>query len=572
MTIGPVLATGTVSRSFGQGYVLFEIDGTQPEEGFGQSVAGLGDVDGDRVPDFAVGATTTLIALAISAPGTVRVYSGATGLQLLAVSGPGGQFGWSLAGTGDVNGDLVPDFIVGEPVDSYGGEAIVFSGADGAALLTLEAPPAPVPNPVNYFGLSVAGPGDVNGDGVPDLLIGAPLAAPGGVYFVGQAIAFSGTNGAILWTFNGSYEGERFGWSVAGAGDLDGDGKADLLVGEAPYFFTGAVGVVRAFSGGNGAPLLFILGTSGNDQFGASVGGVGDVTGDGIADFVVGATFADPGGIENAGSATLVSGSTGAPLASSGGSGAHDHFGCSVAGIGDVSGDGTPDYLVGAPYADPTGIADAGRASLLSGAGGAPLLAFEGAAPGEWLGLSVSGVGDLDDDGVPEMLIGAPQPLPALGGSLPPGQAKVLSAVGIPTGSSTFGMGCPGAGSIVPTITTFGGAPSTSAGNPRFALYLSKALGSTTAILLLGLSPLTPPLSLDPLGSPGCSLLVFPDFTFPLATSGSGAGAGKAVVPLPVPPDASLSGAELFFQWYVSDPGPGLLPGVTTQGLHLVLL
>ncbi|HKB16072.1 MAG TPA: VCBS repeat-containing protein, partial [Planctomycetota bacterium] len=339
-----------------------------------------------------------------------------------------------------------------------------------------------------------------------DVLIGDPFFDTFNFADGGRAVALSGATGTVLFTFDGIQNGGWRGMSVAGPGDLDGDGVPDLLVGcanevaGAPGFGSG---VGRVFSGATGVQVL----------------AVSDPT---------------PG----------------------------EHLGWSVAGTGDADGDAVPDLLLGAPDSDPAGSVDAGRAVLFSGSSGSVLASFTGSGGGDLLGRSVAGAGDVNADGFADFALGIPGADPA--GVVNSGQARVISLVGIPAGSSLSGAGCPGTGGTVPLLKTIGGIPSP--GNAEFALTLSRALGGASTLLLVGTSPLALDLAL--LGLPGCTLLLLPQFAFPLTTGPSGIG----VFPAPVPPDPSLVGGIARFQWYVADPGPGALPGAMTQRLDVLVV
>ncbi|HET6204542.1 MAG TPA: VCBS repeat-containing protein [Planctomycetota bacterium] len=345
--VARVVAGGTGAR-------IWNLAGTAAGEMFGWSVAGAGDVNGDGKADLVIGSLCASSG-GIAGAGRATVVSGATGGVLHAFDGTaaGDNFGWSVAGVGDVDGDGVPDVASGSPPGNY---VRVFSGATGALLLQL--------NGSGSFGI-VAGLGDVNGDGHADVPVGAWLAGPG------QAFVFSGVGGAILHTFNGSFPGDRFGGALAGAGDVDGDSVPDLLVGAgtaSPGGFIWA-GQAKLFSGATGALLRAFDGSSPGDGLGWSLAGLPDVNGDGVRDVLVGAHqggnagFGVPAG---PGYARIFSGASGAPLYTATGGATGDAFGRFLAGAGDANGDGVGDFAVGAHSADPGGVAEAGEVELLS--------------------------------------------------------------------------------------------------------------------------------------------------------------------------------------------------------------
>ncbi|MBL8746524.1 MAG: FG-GAP repeat protein [Phycisphaerae bacterium] len=381
--------------------------GTKADARVGSSVSGAGDVNGDGFDDVIVGAPTENNASGVTT-GVARVYSGRTGAFLRTFYGDsaGDQFGWSVSGAGDVNNDGIPDFIVGAPQDDNtgtdSGSARVFSGANGAILYTFNGDSAD-----DRFGLSVSGAGDVNNDGFDDLIVGAYQDDNTGADS-GSARVFSGATGAILYTFNGDAAGDRFGWSVSGAGDVNGDGFDDVIVGARFNDSNGTdSGSAQVFSGATGAVLYTFNGVGAGDLFGWSVSGAGDVNGDGFADLIVGAPFHDANGA-NSGSARVLSGADGAVLHTFVGDAVGDNLGSSVGGAGDVNGDGFADLIVGVPLADNNKNINSGSARVFSGADGAILYTFNGDAGNDQFGLSVGGAGDVNNDGFDDLIVGTP--------------------------------------------------------------------------------------------------------------------------------------------------------------------
>ena len=160
--------------------------------------------------------------------------------------------------------------------------------------------------------------GDVNGDGVPDFIVGAYRDDPvGGGTDAGSAYVFSGADGNLLYQVTGDTAGDLFGYSVSIAGDVNGDGRADFIVGayrDDPIGGGTDAGSAYVFSGPDGSLLYQLTGDTAGDHFGYSVSGAGDVNGDGRADFIVGAIGDNPGGLTNAGSAYVFSGADGSLL------------------------------------------------------------------------------------------------------------------------------------------------------------------------------------------------------------------------------------------------------------------
>ena len=390
------------------------------EAGFGTSVAKVGDVNGDGKADFLVGAPGHT-ADGNPRQGRAFVLSGADRSLLYRVNHPEPQanahFGQAVAGTGDVNGDDIPDLLVGAPEQTVKGNdrqgrAFVFSGADGRLLYSLDTP---TPQSDAVFGFSVADAGDVNGDNIPDLLIGAPGQDTPDMSKRGQAYVFSGADGRPILTLRyPKFEGSGFGLSVAGAGDVTGDGIPDFLVGMPGL---GRVGRALVLSGADGS-LVHILNAEQAPEerafLGSAVAGVGDVNGDGVPDLLVGAPFLPTGEYVSfifGGGAFVFNGATGQLLYQVENSAPENNadFGSAVAGLDDVNGDGIPDLLVGAPGRE-TDDAPEGKVVIASGADGRELLVLRN--PGRQalahFGRSVAGIGDVNDDGVPDLVVGVP--------------------------------------------------------------------------------------------------------------------------------------------------------------------
>jgi hypothetical protein len=257
----------------------------------------------------------------------------------------------------------------------------------------------------DHFGRSVSGAGDVDGDGYDDLIVGANWNDAGGAD-AGRAYVYSGQTGNLIWAFTGEAAGDWFGISVSGAGDVNNDGYDDLIVG-AVYNNAGGDKAGRAYvySGQTGNLIWTFTGEAARDYFGRSVSGAGDVDNDGYDDLIVGAIYNDAGG-DKAGRAYVYSGQTGNLIYTFTGEAAGDALGYSVSGAGDVNSDGYHDLIVGANWNDAGGT-DAGRAYVYSGQTGNLMYTFTGEATGDAFGWSVSGAGDVDNDGYHDLIVGA---------------------------------------------------------------------------------------------------------------------------------------------------------------------
>ncbi|MCE9596040.1 MAG: integrin alpha [Planctomycetes bacterium] len=378
---------------------LYTLLGDAADDEFGWSVAGAGDVNKDGYADIVVGARYADVN-GVNA-GLVRVFSGKTGVTLYNWKGSKAydHLGTSVAGVGDINGDGFADIAVGadgtDPNGSASGSVVIYSGKNGLVISTVNGAAAN-----DIAGTSVSALGDINGDGTPDFVVGAPWNDNGNGVDSGSARVISGKTGTVLFTFLGDATSDYFGMTVAGAGDVNNDGKTDVMVG-APYGdgATGsASGYARVFSGANGAVLYTKRGDTAGDNFGASLSGAGDVDGDGWGDFIVGALYDDPTGVSS-GSATVFSGKTGSVIHKLVGDAATDLFGSSVGTPGDVDHDGFSDLIVGITWDDNTGI-NAGAVRVFSGFDGQVLFTLNGGAASEQFGYQVASVGDVNNDGV----------------------------------------------------------------------------------------------------------------------------------------------------------------------------
>lgn len=304
---------------------------------FGASVASCGDLDGDGRTD-----------LAIASPGEGRVdlYSSRTGERLRRLLPPREdlRFGEEIANAGDVDADGHDELIVGAPGSSH---AYVFSGKDGKVLLALDNGAES-----SRFGRAVAGGGDLDGDGHPDVLVGAPNEGQSG-----SVRAFSGRDGHRLWPdWSAGLADKRYarvGISIAVLEDLNGDTRAEVLVGADGVDARGRAVVL---DGRDGTRRWSIEGLKPiAARFGSSVAALDDVDRDGVRDLAIG----DPNDSEAMakdehdfmprgqapGTVYVVSGSTGRRLWTASGDEQHDCLGFCVANAGDIDGDGTSDVI-----------------------------------------------------------------------------------------------------------------------------------------------------------------------------------------------------------------------------------
>lgn len=421
MTFGMLAAPGTVAAA------TITLDTPNPKSGgyFGNDVAAIGDVNGDGISDALVGAPRE-DAGALFQAGRAYVFSGATGNLLYALTSPNasatGVFGNRVAAAGYIDGDNVPDFMVAA-TDEAGtvlnqGRVYVFSGDDGDLIHTLDTP-----YPAGEFGSALAAAGDVNADGTDDLIVGAwfedPLSAPGSE---GAAYVFSGASGDTLYRLISPTPApfSGFGISAASVDDVDGDGRNDIVVGAIQEDSGTGAGRVHIFSGADGS-WVTTLNTpdASNGQFGISVAGVGDIDGDGHGDVLVGASLEDAGNTDT-GRAYLFSPAADSLLLTlvSPQNQFSGEFGATVAGIGDINGDGIGDLAIGAPD-ETAGSSARGFVHCLDGTNGDSLLSF-GPPNGEVNALFGSALDATPDDSTsgPTIVVGAyntAAPYPAAG-------------------------------------------------------------------------------------------------------------------------------------------------------------
>lgn len=295
------------------GLPIWTFSGSRGYDYFGLSASGVGDVDADGFDDVAVGAPGKDDNG--SSSGEVKIFSGRDGTEIRSIDGDtsGDQFGWFLSDAGDVNCDKFPDMIVGAPTADLPGRtdcgmARVISGKDGAILHTFYGDGTD-----DHFGWCVSGAGDVDRDGYSDLIVGAYRNSQNGTH-AGMARVYSGQTGAVLYTWLGGAAGDELGWSVRDAGDVDADGHGDVLVG-ARYDDTAHLDAGKAvlYSGATGQPIATFLGATVGAQMGFSVGGAGDVDADGYADIILGAAFDSTPGTDAGGAFVISIGGTGNP-------------------------------------------------------------------------------------------------------------------------------------------------------------------------------------------------------------------------------------------------------------------
>jgi len=402
------------------------LESDQTEAQFGVSVACAGDVNGDGYADLIAGAR--YYDKGQTNEGAAFMYQGSSAglnpvpISVLESNQGDAWLGSAVAPAGDVNGDGFSDVLVGSYTFDHGqtDEGSVFVWLGKGRGVDSSAPQSMYPEqPYSEFGFSVSDAGDVNGDGFGDVIIGAPLFDNGqsdeGAVFIYHGSVAGLTAPLII---ESDHENAELGKSVANAGDTNGDGYDDVIVG-AVYFSNGQLYEGAAFifygspSGINANAKTTLEINQANAWFGRSVDGAGDVNGDGYGDVLVGATEYD-NNEENEGAVFLFHGSqTGIninPAQMFECNNGAAHLGYAVAGAGDVNADGFDDILLGAPLFT-NQQSNEGAAFLYYGsqqAGLANPVVFEGDLADAQMGFSVSSAGDINGDGFIDILIGSP--------------------------------------------------------------------------------------------------------------------------------------------------------------------
>jgi VCBS repeat protein/FG-GAP repeat protein len=513
---------------------------------FGLRIANAGDVDADGTDDVIVAETD--YTGRSHKQGRVSVFSGATHALIRSHLGPQAddEFGISVTGIGDVNSDHCSDYAIGaDDFSSNGlnsnGRVTVFSGKDGSVLWSVDGT-----STAQHLGTVVVGIDDVDGDKKPDLLIGDMWNSKAYVY---------SSNGTLIYTLQGASGSFQWCTSAAACGDLDGDGVRDFVIGDPYYTPTSTFpypGAAHAFSAKTGTELFLFAGQNG-DQLGRHVAGLGDIDGDGIPDLAMSNDSAAGTGVYR-GSVIVASGADGSKIWSNEGEQDWEQIGSALIGLGDFDRDGVDDYAVGAMYG---GLNGQGLVRIYSGATGGKIFEWVGTTTtltrNNLLGSALA-AGDFNHDGIADLVTGDAlfdqyDPVTAIWSRT--GGAFVY--YGCPAYEEIYGAGWPGKNGV-PSLYTW---ENPVVGGP-LDVYVGNSLGSRTiALLFVGLAEANIPTG------KGGTLLVDPALYLTVPVDAAGTTLSGQL-----PNDPSLYFADLYLQAIESDPYASRGTSFTA-GLHL---
>lgn len=516
--------------------IMETLSGTVVDDSFGRALDNAGDVDGDGIDDLIVGSPT-----ASSDNGSVRLFSGRTGdLIHLFTGSTNAQLGYAVAGIGDMNGDgrsEVAFSAIGESkfeggVFSYD-PVRIWDQAAGAYLFTYWS------SDNDDAGYALSGGGDGNGDDLPDLLIGAPLYDTSTLSNAGRVYRLQIAGGVPLVTImrTGDQAGQQMGFDVAWVGDVLGNGIDHFAV-SSPFRdeigLPGApdVGRVHVLDG-HGNQLWTNKGPNqASGLFGFSVGGGKDLTGDGLPDVVIGAPY-----YGNNGRVAVYHGPNGAFFGAREGDSSGDLFGWDVAVIDRT---GVNSILVGAPGdGEGGGLTDPGVVHRLSSSASLPTVwSYTGDASLGHLGLAIAVLRDMNFDDGEEFAVG--QPFPFLPVTNTPGRVQMFCGLNQSAAWSNYGVGLPGTLGV-PTLVAQSNPliPSTT------PVHFSNSLGATTfGVVFYGFQTATLPFK-------GGFLQVTPSFlfNFPMLPPQG------VTINVPAADDHSYIGLRIYFQGAQLDPG-----------------
>jgi hypothetical protein len=539
--------------------VLWSRSGSSNLGLFGISVATAGDLDADGRADIFVGASSEA-----SLDGRVYAISGSTGAVLWQFTSSefDSELGSSVATLGDVDGDGVSDVIAGAPgASSNVGSVTVLSGLSGQVIWSVGG--ASVSAATQNLGYFCVGIGDVDADGAEDAWVNS-------LYFGTQGVIFSGRTGAIIRTHD-SFNSRPGVQRACGIGDRNGDGADDYvfaspeesrpLIGE--YF-----GSITVTSGRTGLPFFSVEGEfalNGQASFGLTLDCFGDMNGDGYRDFILGDPAWDFGvPFLNAGRALVISGADGQTLATYGSSTSGREQGRAVGALGDVTGDGFGDFHVTGRFFVPTPAISLRGIDIVDGRTGQVVRTFySDLNTNLLLGGDLARTGDFNGDRIPDVAAGVPWSTPLFG--VPPNQNGMVFALdlgfsGVRPLAEVTGRPCMSSAATMPRMRVDG--------LPKLGLtfeLVGRALPTNaTSILIIGFPQ---PLDLGAIGAPGCLAQVAPLLLLPHVASPG----GYIRQPFALPASSALQGFAASAQWLVFDPAANALGVVVSDYANLEL-
>ena len=501
---------------------LFTETGEADFDFFGAHVAVLGDLDGDGVNEYGISAPFN--DATGNRAGKVRIVSGRTRTMLYTWFGSTDDtLGSDLTSAGDLNGDGIEEVAVGASGGNY---ALVYDGASGTVLHTLTGP-------TGSFGASITAGGDVDADGVGDLLVGAP-----GNALAGALVVFSGATGLPLRTHTFPCSGQ-LGAAASFLGDQDGDGRDEYAIGRPLSIIGCGSPEVLAFDGATGTQLWTNAAPMSSDQLGYALARLQDVNGDGFDELLAGAPQ-DPGvgcgPCNGKGYVRCLDGATGATLWQVNGVFGYTGLGTALAALGDLDGNGFEDFAVSQPGSSGSGCGSfTPPLQLRDGLTGALLLEIPEQQAGNAIGSSLAS-GDLNGDGLRDLLVGA---VCDDAGGLNSGAAYAYSVVLEPTNYCEAKLNSQ---ACLPSIFATGTPSLTTA---TFRIRAQDEINQKFGVLFWGREPAAAPFQ-------GGTLCVAPPLTrTPAQSSGGNAG----------PDDCSGTYVFHFSGLYMT--AVGVLPGDT---------
>ncbi|MCA9319627.1 MAG: FG-GAP repeat protein [Planctomycetes bacterium] len=572
--------TGRVDIYSGRGFDRDHRNASGFAQAPGHRVGIVGDLNGDGFDEYAIARPDPNGNGGNH--GTVSIRSGFNGGQVTNLQRAGtspDEFGAAVTGVGDLNGDGVPEIVVGAPgiiLNGFYGAAFVYDGATFNELATLQGSFGS-----RRFGHCIAA-ADINGDGVPDIIVGDPAQSGVNNLDFGKVTIFSGANFSVIGVVQGPGIYDELGTGVAGLPDITGDGFDEFAIGWGGHGVSnsndgsGRVQILAGDPSGNFGVLFTLDGTSG-EGLGTTLANAGDIDGNGSDDLLVGSpTYTSSGllggTVTERGRIRVISGTTFATIYTRNGDASGDHLGAAVSAAGDVDGDGRCDIIAGAPLGDSQLLTDNGYALVISGSDYRVLLRLEGAATtglsnssGTQLGRSVAGGARITSDHRSDFLCSSTY-------NNSPGTSfqTVISGLGDLVGLDHYGTGTPGCEGPI-SLTAF--SPPR-VGNQDFKLVCNRVEPATFGTLLATVNGFQIPGGFDPANIGLIFHANWGTAPFLSQTAMMSDVAGHAEVASPLPQVPTLAGFVVVLQaiWYSPAAcAAGTFGYSSTNGLDLTI-